>query len=97
MTPTKIYERAAQYAAEQIKDIKDTGYGCGTSFVTIKWGTFTKQMKDQSLAHKDGYHGWILETNEPVKGTLEQESYNTAFARYLNDHGIPAFVRTYLN
>lgn len=92
-----IYELATEFARDEIKFDEDTGYGCGTSFVTIKWGKFCREMKKLGLAAKDSYYGWILETNEPVSGTLEQEKYNRAFAESLNNQGVHAFNHTRLN
>jgi len=90
------YQLAKEFAIDEIKFDSDSGYGCGTSFVTIKWNQFCREMKKQGLVRKDGYYGWILETDEPVSGTLEQEKYNQAFARSLSEQGVFAFVHTYL-
>lgn len=92
-----IYELALERARDEMKGLQDSGYGCGTSFVTIKWGSFAREMKQKGLAEKSGYYGWILETQENVNGTLEQERYNQEFARALNEQGVQAFVHTYLN
>lgn len=98
MTTAQIkYELASEYAKDEIKFDKDTHYGCGVSFVTIQWGSFCREMKKAGLAKKDGYYGWILETNEPVNGTLEQEKYNMAFAKRLSEQGEHAFCHTRLN
>ena len=93
------YQLAKEYATDEVKFDKDTSYGCGVSFITIKWGSFVREMKKLDLVRKDGYWGWILETNEPVSGTLEQEKYNLAFAKRLNelDGSIHAFCHTRLN
>lgn len=90
------YELAKEFAIDEVKFDKDTGYGCGSSFVTLKWGKFVREMKKLGLVKKDGYYGWVLDTDEPVNGTLEQEKYNRAFAESLNSQGIHAFVHTYL-
>lgn len=96
-TNETIYELASEFAKDEIKFDKDTGYGCGSSFVTIKWGAFCREMKKLGLASRDAYYGWILETNEPVNGTLEQEKFNQAFATSLNNQGVHAFCHTRLN
>ena len=54
-------------------------------------------MKKLDLVQKDAYYGWILETNEPVHGTLEQEKYNQAFVKSLREQGVTAYERTLLN
>ena len=92
-----IYELASEYARDEIKFDKDTTYRCGSSFVKIKWGSFCREMKKLDLVRKDAYYGWILETNEPVHGTLEQEKYNQAFVKSLQEQGVTAYERTLLN
>ena len=97
MTTLNLYKQAVAFATEKTKDIEDTRYGCGSSFVTIKWDKFCRELKKEGLAKKDCYYGWIVEAASPFNGTLETESYKEAFAEFLSNNGVHAFVHTRLN
>lgn len=99
MEAKTLYEAATEYATTSTQDIKDTGYGCGISFIVIKlntkFGHWAK--KQEGLVIRDGYHGAILNIPTPFTGTLEEEKYKWAFAQYLNRNNIKASVRTRLD
>jgi len=92
-----MYIDAMEYARDDVKFDEDTMYGCGSSFLTIKWGKFCRAMKKEGLVKKDGYYGWVVDTQSPMNGTLEDEKYKKAFAEFLSNNGEHAFVHTRLN
>lgn len=101
MTPYEIYKLATIEAEQAAKAFGDNGYGCGSAFVTTKWGTpFMRWAKKEGLCKKDNYYGWILDTTslldkKPI-ATLTEEVYNEEFCKVLKEHGIHAFSQTYL-
>lgn len=97
--PQALYEYADQRATEAAEQYGDNGYGCGSTFVTIKWGTpFMRWAKKQGLVQKDAYYGWILDTDKrKFSATLTQEQYNETFASVLSQNGVHAFNHTYLS
>ena len=101
-----LYQKALEAASAAYNSEPDDGYGCGSSFVVIKYGTpFMRWAKRSGMVKKDSYYGWVLDTTSGLRavrpdgtsiGTLAQERSNEAFAKFLSDNGIHAFNHTYL-
>lgn len=98
MTPAEIFNQALEIAKEATKDVKDTGYGCGSTLVKIKGNTsFARWAKKEGLTHRDGYWGTLIHPETPFSGTLENEKFLNAFASGLSKFGVHAHAYTHLN
>lgn len=98
----ELYKLASFDASQAYTAHGDDGYGCGTSFVTIKGNTaFYRWAKKQGLVSRDAYYGFILDTtslmDKKPSATLAEEAFNRAFAATLSANGVHAFNHTLLS
>lgn len=105
------YDLASQKASEALKasEFASDVYGCGTSFITIRYATnpkFYNWAKKANLLQRDAYYGAILDATYGLRptidgvsaGTQAEEFYNKAFCQALSDIvATGAFTHTVLN
>lgn len=106
------YDKANEVAAEALRNTPEhhNSYGCGSTFITIRYKTnpkFYNWAKKNHLLNVDAYYGAILEVagglrlvlpNGDSLGTLGEEYYNEQFCKALDAQvETGAFTHTRLN